>query len=57
MHHVNPESVDPIVGLDVPSGTRPIDTEMVENPPILNPNLQEQARLNYDQESKLRLQE
>ena len=56
-HHVNPGSVDPIIGLDVPSGASPIDTEMVENPPIFNPNLQEQVRPDYRHESNLKLQE
>ena len=57
MQHVNPGSVDQIIGLEVPSGTRPIDIEMVDNPPIFNLNLQEQVRPNYNQESKLKLQE
>ena len=57
MHHANPGSVYPIVGLDVASGTSPMDTEMVENPPIFNPNLQEEVQLNYNQESKMRLEE
>ena len=48
---MNPGSVNPIIGLDISSGARPIDTEVVENPPIFNPNLQEQVKLNYDQES------
>ena len=44
-HHVNPGSIDPIIGLDVPSGARPIDIEVVENPPLFNPNLKEQVQL------------
>ena len=47
-HHVNPGSINPIIGLDVPSGTSPIDTEIVENLPIFNPNLQEQPWLIYN---------
>ena len=42
--------VNPIIGLDVPSGNSPIDSEMVENTPIINLNLKEQYHLNYDQE-------
>ena len=56
MQHVNLESDDPIIGLDVPSGTSPICIEMVENPPIFNQNLQEQVQPDYDQESKLKSQ-
>ena len=47
-------SINPIIGLDVPSSTSPINTEMVEIPPIFNPNLQEKACLKYDQESKMK---
>ena len=43
--------VDPIIGLDVPSDNSPIDSEMIENTPISNPYLQEQHRLDYNQES------
>ena len=56
-HHVNLRSVDPIIGLDTPSGFRLIDIEMVENPPIFNPNLQEQVQLDFGQEAKMQLQE
>ena len=54
---MNPGSVDPIIGLDVPSKASPIDTKVVENPPMFNPNFQEQTWLNQNQESKLKLQE
>ena len=56
-YHVKPGSINLIIGLDILSGISPIDTEMVKNPPSFNPNLQEQALLNYDQESKMKLQE
>ena len=36
---------------NVLSGNSPIDSEMVENTPIFKSNLQEQTRLNHDQES------
>ena len=48
-------SIDSIIGLDVPFGTSAINTEIVEIPPIFNPNPKEQARLNYNQESKMKL--
>ena len=54
---MNQGSVNPIVGLDVTSSASPIDSKMVENPPIFNPNIQEQSWLNYNQELKLKLQE
>ena len=40
-HHVKLGFVDPIIGLDVPSGNSPIDPEMVENTPIFNSNSEE----------------
>ena len=43
MHYVKPESTNPIIRMDVPSDNSPIDTEMVENPPIFKGNLQEQS--------------
>ena len=49
-HHVKLGFVNPIIGLDVPSGDSLIDSEMVENTPISNPYLQEQHRLDYNQE-------
>ena len=39
-HHVKPGIVDPIIGLDVPSGNVPIKSEMVEMTPISNTNPQ-----------------
>ena len=50
-HHVKLGSVNPIIGIDVPSGTSPINSEMVEIAPIFNPNLQEQHCLDYNEES------
>ena len=55
-HYVKAGLVDPIIGLDVPSGNSPIESEMVENTPIFKPNLQEQTRLNYNQEPKIKFQ-
>ena len=49
-HHVKLGFVEPMIGLDVPSSNSPIDSKMVENTPISNPYLQEQHRLNYNQE-------
>ena len=49
-------SINPIIRPDVPSDTSPIDTEMIESLPIFNPNLQEQSQLNYNQESKMKIQ-
>ena len=57
MHHLNLEFVDPIVGLDVLSSASPTCAEMVEKSPIFNSNLQEQVLSDYDQQSKLKLQE
>ena len=37
-HHVKPGVVDPIIGLNVPSGNSPINSEMVEYTPISNTN-------------------
>ena len=54
---MNPGSVDPILGLDVPSGASPTCTEMVEKSPIFDSNLQEQVLLDYGQALKLKLQE
>ena len=54
---MNSGSINPIIGLDVPSNASPIDTEMIESPSIFNPNIQEQVQLNYSQELKLKLQE
>ena len=45
-HYVKPRFVNPIIGLDVPTGNSPINSEMVENTPIFNSNLQEQYCLN-----------
>ena len=56
-YHLNLGSVGLIVKLDVPSGARPTCTERVEKSPIFGPNLQEQVILDYNQESKLKLQE
>ena len=42
--------VDPIIGLDVTFSNNPINSEMVENTPIFNSDLQERSRLNYKQE-------
>ena len=56
-HHENLRFINPIIGLEVLSGTSPIDIEMIENPLIFNLNLQEQVPPDYDQESKLKLQE
>ena len=39
-HHVKLGVVDPIIGLDVPSGNSPINSEMVEITPISNTNPQ-----------------
>ena len=39
-HHVKPGVVDPIIGLNVPSGNIPINPEMVENTCIFNSNPQ-----------------
>ena len=39
-HHVKPGIVDPIIGLDVPSGNVPIKSKMVEMTPISNTNPQ-----------------
>ena len=39
-HHVKLGVIDPIIGLDVPSGNSPINSEMVENTPISIPYLQ-----------------
>ena len=55
-HRVKPGFIDQIIGLDVSSDTSPFDTKRVENPPIFNLYLQEQAGLNYNQESKMKLQ-
>ena len=55
-HHVKLGNVNPIIGLDVPSSTSPVNSKMVENTPIFNPNLQEQSRLNYNQKSKMKFQ-
>ena len=40
-HHVKLGFVDPIIGLDVPSGNSPINSEMTEYTPIFNSNPQE----------------
>ena len=50
-------STNPIIGLDVPSGVSPIDIDMVENPPISNPDLKKQVQPDYNQELTLKLQE
>ena len=42
-HHVNPGSVNPIIGLNVLCSVRPINIEMLENLPIFILNLQEQV--------------
>ena len=39
-HHVKPGIVDPIIGLDVPSGNVPIKSKMVEMTPIYSTNPQ-----------------
>ena len=39
-HHVKPGIIDPIIGLDVPSGNVPIKPKMVEMTPISNINPQ-----------------
>ena len=44
-HHAKLGFVEPIIGLDVPSGNSPINPEMVENTSIFNSNPQEQHRL------------
>ena len=49
MYHVNLGSVNPIVGLNIPSGARPTCTEMIEKSPIFYPNFQEQVLSDYDQ--------
>jgi len=38
-YHVNIGSIDPIVGLDVPSGARPTRTELLEKSSIFKQNL------------------
>ena len=38
-HHVKLGFIDPIIGLDVISGTSPIDSEMVKITPIFNRNI------------------
>ena len=40
-YHMKPRSTNPIIGLDVSSGTSPINNEMLKNPSIFNLNLQE----------------
>ena len=54
---MKPGSTNLIIELDVPSGASHIDTEIIENSPVFTPTLQEQAQLNYNQESKLKHQE
>ena len=56
-HHVKLRFVDPIIGLDVPSGNSPIDSGMVEYTPIFNLSPQEQHCLDYDQESNAKSKE
>ena len=56
-HYVKQRVVDPIIGLDVPSGSSLIDPEMVENTLIFNLNPQDQQRLGYNHESILKSQE
>ena len=46
-HHVNLESVDPIKGLDVPSGVNPFGIKTVKNPTIFNPNFHEQVQPDF----------
>ena len=55
-HHLKLGSIDPMIGLDVPSGTSPINSEMVEITPIYKSNLQEQSCLSYDQELNMKSQ-
>ena len=50
-HHVKPRVVDFIIGLDVPSGNIPINSEMVEIAPISNTN--PQALHHYDRNEGL----
>ena len=54
---MNIGSVNPIVGLDVPSGVCRTCTEMLKKSPIFDPDLQEQLLSDYDVELKLKLQE
>ena len=49
-HHVKLGVVDPIIGLDVPFGNSPTNSEVVENTPISNLYPRVQHRLNYNLE-------
>ena len=49
-HHVKVGFVDPIIGLDVPSGNSLIDSEIVENTTNFNSSPQEQYHFDYDHE-------
>ena len=44
-HYIKLGFIDPVIGLDVPSGNSPIDPEMVDNTPIFNLNPKDQQRL------------
>ena len=50
-YHVKLRFFNSIIGIGVPSGNSSIDSEIVENTPIFNSNLQEQSHLNYNQKS------
>ena len=50
------EFINLLIGLDMPSGNNPVDSEKVENTLIFNSNLQEQYGLNYDHESNTKSQ-
>ena len=56
-HYVKLGFVDPIIGLDVPSGNSILNPEMVENTLIFNSNPQDQQHINYNHELMVKSQE
>ena len=56
-HHVKLGFVDPIFGLDVPSGNSLLNPEMVEDTPIFNSSPQDQKLLEYKYEPIVKFQE